>query len=103
MFSMHHLTLLCSEINTVVSEHSNVQLVQRFSSFLNHITPNIGCPLFVLPYHSFPRKSVGAANPFTSVCPASLFVLRKAPTRTRSAHVRRFWFLAFTSSPDRDK
>ena len=103
IFSLHHLTLLFSEISTVVSEHSNVQFVQRFSSFLKRITPNIGCPLFVLPCHSFPRKSVGAANPFTAVCPASLFVLRKAPTRARSARVRRFSFFTFTSSPERGK
>lgn len=54
IFSLHHLTLIFFEISTVVSEHSNVQFVLRFSSFLNHITPNIGCPLFVLPCHSFP-------------------------------------------------
>ena len=103
MFSSHHLTLIFSEISRVVSEHSNVQLVRRFSSFLNHITPNIGCPLFVQPDHSFPRKSVGTGTVLTAVCSAPLFVLRKAPTRTRSARVRRFSFFAFTSSPERDK
>lgn len=41
IFSQHHLTLIFSEISTVVSEHSNVQLVQRFFSFLKRIIPNI--------------------------------------------------------------
>ena len=53
--------------------------------------------------HSFPRKLAGAAIVFTAVCPAPLFVGRKAPTRTRSARVRRFSFFAFTSSPEMGK
>ena len=46
IYSLHHLTLIFSEISTVVSEHSNVQLVQRFFSFLKRIIPNIEWTIF---------------------------------------------------------